>query len=93
MRTTALTVTEVVRHFSEYINRIAYKHERFILLKGKKAIAELKPLPSGRLLGDLPDLLAALPALSKEDAAAFSDDISNLRKSVSDETLRDPWAS
>jgi hypothetical protein len=31
MKTGSLTVLEVVRRFSEYINRVFYKHESFIL--------------------------------------------------------------
>ena len=88
MHTSTLTVTEAVRHFSEYLNRIAYKHERFVLVKGKKPIAELRPLPSGRILADFPDLLASLPSLSKEEIAAFSADITNARESISKEGLR-----
>lgn len=91
MNTTTLTVTEAVRHFSEYINRAAYRHERFILVKGKKPVAELKPLPSGRTLGDLSNLLASLPSLTRKEADAFSADILNIRQCLHNEGLRDPW--
>ena len=39
MSTEVLTVTEAVRHFSEYINRVAYRHEVFVLRKGRKSVA------------------------------------------------------
>jgi len=45
-----LTVTEVVRHFAEYLNRVAYRRESFVLIRGNKAIAELRPLPTGKRL-------------------------------------------
>lgn len=93
MTTTTLTVTETVRNFSEYINRIAYKRESFILVKGKKPVAELKPLPTGRILADLPDIMASLPSLSKSDADAFSKDIMKSRKSQQKMETRDPWDS
>ena len=93
MRTSTLTVTEAVRHFSDYINRIAYKHERFVLVKGKKPIAELKPLPVARTLGDLPRLLASLPSLSNADLDAFSKDVAMVRESTAKEGLKDPWES
>ena len=51
MHTTTLSVTEMVRGFSDYVNRVAYRGERFILVKGRKPVAELRPLPAGRLLG------------------------------------------
>ena len=64
MHTTTLSVTEMVRGFSDYVNRVAYRRERFILLKGRKPVAELRPVPTGRLLGELEDVLRSLPALN-----------------------------
>jgi len=90
---TKLSVTEAVRHFSEYINRITYKGEHILLLRGKKAVAELRPTPTGKLLGGLPDLLRALPHLSKMEADAFAEDLSKARSVISKEKLRDPWES
>ena len=57
----AVNITEVLRNFSDYINRVAYRGERFILVRGGKPVAELSPVPSGTRLGDLPSLLASLP--------------------------------
>jgi antitoxin (DNA-binding transcriptional repressor) of toxin-antitoxin stability system len=90
---TKLSVTEVVRHFSEYINRITYRGEHFLLLRGKKAVAELKPAPTGKHLEELPDLLRSLPHLSKTEADEFAADILKARKILSKEKLRDPWES
>lgn len=93
MQAKTLSVTEVVRHFSDYISRVAYRHEVFVLCKGKRAIAELRPVPSGRYLGDLPRLLASLPRLSDEESETFSEDINRSRSSLRKEALRDPWES
>ncbi len=93
MRTTTITVTETVRNFSEYINRIAYRHESFILVKGKKPVAELKPLPLGRTLADLPDIMSSLPSLTKSEADAFSKDIVNARQSQQKMELKNLWDS
>jgi len=89
----ALTVTEAVRHFSDYINRVAYRNESFVLHKGKKAVAELYPVPSGRRLGDLPDILSSLPRLSDKETAAFAADLDAFRETTSKDELRDPWVS
>lgn len=75
MNTNTLTVTEAARHFSDYVGRVAYRHETFVLCKGRKQVAELRPLPSGRRLGDLPSILRSLPHLSRRDAAAFGEDV------------------
>jgi antitoxin (DNA-binding transcriptional repressor) of toxin-antitoxin stability system len=94
MGTTTVTVTEAARHFSDYISRVAYRHESFVLCKGKKPVAELRPLPSGRRLGDLPGILRSLPHLTKRDAAAFAKEVDAARKAIDENSgLRDPWAS
>ena len=93
MSTKVLTVTEAVRHFSDYVSRVAYRHETFVLRKGKKAVAELRPLPIGRRLGDLPSILRSVPHLSGADAAAFANDVDSARTDLAAGELRDPWGS
>jgi len=93
MNTTRVTVTQVAKNFSDFINRVAYRGEHFTLLKGKKAVAEIGPVVRGRILSELPEILAKLPALSKEELDDFSRDLEEARTHRSDETLRDPWAS
>ena len=92
MSTNVLTVTEAVRHFSEYISRVAYRHETFVLSKGNKPVAELRPLPSGRRLGDLPSILRSVPHLSSDDVISFGDDVDTARTTLASDKLRDPWA-
>ena len=93
MRAEILTVTEVVRHFSDYINRVAYRHETFVLRKGGKSVAEIRPIPTGRRLGDLPAMFRSIPHLSKDDADAFEQDVNAARAKSADGGWRDPWAS
>ncbi|MEX2536413.1 MAG: hypothetical protein WD273_12530 [Trueperaceae bacterium] len=80
------SVTEVARHFTEYINRVAYRGERFTLMRGGKPVAELRPVPSGVRLGELPEILAGLPHLSAEDRGTFEDDLNEAR----DELVKAP---
>ncbi len=93
MNAKILTVTEAVRHFSDYVSRVAYRHETFVLCKGKKPVAELRPLPSGMRLGELPAMLRSLPHLSPSDAATFGKDLEAARATLGASDLRDPWAS
>jgi len=79
MQTHSLSATEMVRGFSDYVNRVAYRRERFILLRGRKPVAELRPVPTGRTLGELGEVLQALPALSDAEAADFAADIEQAR--------------
>ena len=93
MHTNTLSVTELVRGFSDYVNRVAYRRERFILLKGRKPVAELRPLPAGRLLGELEDVLRSLPRLSATEAADYAADIDAARVRLPPAELNDPWQS
>ncbi|HMP76471.1 MAG TPA: antitoxin [Kiritimatiellia bacterium] len=93
MTTNVLSVTEAVRNFSEYVNRVAYRHESFVLRKGNKDVAELRPVPAGRLLGDLPSILRTLPQLGHDDAEAFARDVDHAREALQRSPLGDPWAS
>jgi hypothetical protein len=88
-----LSVTEVVRHFTEYLNRVAYRRESFVLVRGKKPIAELRPLPVGRRLAELPELLASLPHLSGDEAGELGDDIETARRELARAQVADPWRS
>ena len=93
MHPKALTVTEVIRNFSDYISRVAYQRESFILCKGKRPMAELRPVPTGKQLGDLPAMLAVLPHLSEPEAEAFSQDLKSEREALEAEEPRNPWDS
>jgi antitoxin (DNA-binding transcriptional repressor) of toxin-antitoxin stability system len=86
------SVTEVARHFADYVNRVAFRGERFTLMRGNKPVAELRPVAAGRRLGELPELLASLPRLSPADAAALTEDLDAARQEIAGQPLRDPWA-
>jgi antitoxin (DNA-binding transcriptional repressor) of toxin-antitoxin stability system len=87
------SVTEVARNFAEYVNRVAYRGERFTLMRGGKPVAELAPVPKGVLIEDLPAIFASLPKLTDEEWASFAADIEEGRPRASDDDFRDPWAS
>ena len=75
-----LSVTEVARHFAEYINRVSYGGECFVLVRGNKPVAELRPLPAGKRLVELPALLASLPHLSSAEATQLAGDLTAARQ-------------
>ena len=88
-----LTVTEMARNFAEYINRVSYRGDCFVLVRGNKPVAELRPLPAGRQLAELPSLLASLPHLSPTEATHLADDLATAREELARAEVRDPWAS
>ena len=88
----AASVTDVARHFSEYVSRVAFRGERFLLLRGKRPVAELRPVHAGVRLCDLPAIFATFPPLGTEEAAALARDISEAREQLDAVPSRDHWA-
>ena len=93
MMSQTLTVTEVARHFAQYLNRVASRGECFVLVRGNKPIAELRPVPAGKRLADLPALFATLPHLSPTEAAQLADDLTAARETLARVEVHDPWRS
>ena len=88
----AVSVTEVARRFSEYLNLVAFRGERFILTRGNKEIAELRPRRRGVPLRALAAALAAGPHLTPDDADEFRRDVDAARRHAAKLPVRDPWS-
>jgi antitoxin (DNA-binding transcriptional repressor) of toxin-antitoxin stability system len=88
-----VNVTEALRNFSDYLNRVAYRGERFVLVRGGKPVAELSPIPDGLRLAELSVLLASLPRLTADEAAAFASDVDAARAELNGIDVRDAWES
>lgn len=88
-----VTVTEMARNFADYINRIAYRGQRFLLTRGNRVVAEIRPVPEARSLGELPGLLSALPRLSPEEAEAFGRDLAQAREALGRPPSEGAWES
>jgi prevent-host-death family protein len=93
MSVIALSVTDIARNFSEYINRVAYKGDRFILMKSGREVAELKPVPKGRRLSELAVLLKTSARLTPNEAESFEADIEAARKDMNKSEVSHPWDS
>lgn len=91
MRTAS--VTEVARNFAEYVNRVSYRGERFVLMRGRKPVAELGPVSRGVPIRDVPAIFASLPGLTPAEAEAFGRDIDEARDELNALEPRDPWDS
>ncbi len=89
---TTLTVTEMSRNFSEYMNRVIYRRESFVLTKRDKPFAEIRPLPRGITGEELLNIFNSGPRLSLEEAEAFGRDIDRAREELGTiADLADPW--
>lgn len=86
-----LTVTEMARKFAEHINRVTYRGESFILTKGNKPVAEIRPLRRGVKGSELLEILKSGPHLDPGDVEQFAKDIEVGREDLNKPGARDPW--
>ncbi|MBI5483478.1 MAG: type II toxin-antitoxin system Phd/YefM family antitoxin [Deltaproteobacteria bacterium] len=73
---TAISSTEAVRNFSELLNNIKYRGDRYTVIRGGKPAASLIPLEPARTavtLADLREIMRALPHLDNNDKAFEAD--------------------
>lgn len=86
-----ITITEISRNFSDFINRVAYHGVSFTVVRGKKAVAEIHSFPAGKTLGEMKSILDSLPKLSKTEFQAFAENLDQIRQEGNQEMLGDPW--
>lgn len=90
---TKVSVSDVVRNFSDYMNRVVYKHENFILIRGKKCIAEIKPVNTWKSVKELSSVFKSLPRLSSHELDDYESDLNEVKNKLSEQRLNDPWES
>ena len=88
---TELTTTEFARNHAEYLNRVAYRGESFVITRGKRQIAEVRPVQKPVMLHDLSQILDSLPRLSRDDLDEFERDIETARRQLPALPMDDPW--
>lgn len=77
-----ITATQAVRDFSEVLNTIKFKGIHYIIERGGKPVASMKPIdykPESKKLRELKSLLNQLPKLD-EELDAFAADIAAIQK-------------
>lgn len=77
--------TDIVRNFSEILNSVKYKRDRYTILRGGKAIACISPVGRNykeKTLKDLKELLKMLPRLG--------DEIESFRKNIKENKKYQP---
>ncbi len=88
-----ISVTEIARNFSAYINRVTYRGESFELTRGGIKVAELRAAPQGCTVADFKRLILELPELGDAEVALFENDLTKARRAQRKDKLRDPWVS
>lgn len=87
-----VTVTDLARNLSDYLNRATYRREEFVITRGGKPVATLSPVPSGVRISDLERVFSGLPDLAPGDLAVMESDLVSAREAGNDPTS-DPWPS
>jgi|GEM_PF-824511 len=89
----SLTATESAHRLADLLNRVAYRRESLVVVRGKRPMAELTPLPAGTRPAEVPAILAALRRLEPSDADAFAADLDAARADLASLEATGPWAS
>ena len=77
-----ITATQAVREFSELLNKIKFKGDRYIIKRSGKPVAQMEPIreaKKAKMLKELKSLLKELPRLDQE-LDAFAADLEGVRK-------------
>ena len=74
-----VTATQAARSFSDFINRVHYKGETFVIERGGETIAKLSPPEPVRkfMIGDFVENLKSLPKVDDDFAADVEKGIAN----------------
>ena len=75
-----ITVTEASRGFADLVNRVRYRRESAVLMRGGKPVAKIVPVDEpAKTGGELAFLWPALPHLDLAEAEAFAHDLEGAR--------------
>ncbi|MBN1665073.1 MAG: type II toxin-antitoxin system Phd/YefM family antitoxin [Deltaproteobacteria bacterium] len=91
--TRTITVTDAARNFSELLNGIRYRGERYTILKGGKPVAIIGPAMDTmkqKKLADLRGIMETLPRLG-DDSEAFARDVAGAIKEQPPVGEENPW--
>jgi len=89
-----ISATRAVRDFSTVLNTIKFKGVHYIIERGGKPVATMKPIDEKtdvKTLGELKALLKKLPRL-EEELDAFMADLEDIRKDQPPVAMGDLWA-
>lgn len=84
-----VTVTEAARNFSDFVNRIHYRGESALLVKGGRPMVKVTPARQARTGADLAKRWSELPHLSHVEAEAFGRDIEAAQANLP--SLKSKW--
>lgn len=78
----SITVTDAARGFSDLINRVRYRGESAVLVKGGKPVACVTPVKEARTGAELAKSWPAMHRLGAREAAMYEKDMAGARKKL-----------
>jgi antitoxin (DNA-binding transcriptional repressor) of toxin-antitoxin stability system len=88
-----ISATRAVRDFSEVLNTIKFKGVHYVIERGGKPVATMKPIDEKtdfKTLGELKALLKKLPRLD-EELDSFASDLEDISKDQPLMAMGDLW--
>jgi len=89
-----ITATDAVRNFSELLNNIRYRGDKYTILKGGKPAATIGPVTGSakeKKLSELKDIMRTLPQLN-DDVSDFAKNIEQVIAEQPPVEDGNPWA-
>ena len=84
-KTCSVATTELARHFGEYLSRVRFGGERFVVLKNNVPVAELRRVPGDAC--KLEDFLGLYASVRPDDG--FAGDLAEV--DAADQVRENPW--
>lgn len=88
-----ITATELGRNLADYLNRVTYRGKCFVVQRGGRAVAELRPTPHGIRGTEFLARYQALPRLDVAEVDALERDIELGRSELDQLPVANPWES
>ena len=88
-----VSATELGRNLAEYLNRVSYRGETFLVQRGGRPVAELRPAPRGIRGADFLARFRSLPRLTPDEVESLARDIDQARHELAELPVTSPWDS
>jgi hypothetical protein len=88
---TPVTITKFSRALADFINFVYYRRESFLLLRGNKPVAEVRPVAKNFSFSDLSILLNDGNSLTRSESDDFLEDIRTIRAESTKDKGKNKW--
>lgn len=86
-----VSATDLGRNLADYLNRVSYRGESFVVQRGGRNIAELRPAPRGLKCSDFIAGYESLPHLDADEVDELAQDLETAREELNAIPQENPW--